>query len=359
MSAINLIIARGFGPEVKELGTVMGDEKNRQRNANEVSQSNQVNTANAQQDQQFQIEDRGIEAQGRQKAQALAQQRDALFQRLSAVEARLQANPNDPQAIAEAQAIDGELQTYALKNSEPKDLYSILNPKPKERGAPVKVQNPDGSIGFAYPDDAVSNNMTPYVKPPAATGTAATPTKPPTGYMWNDPSNPAAGVTPLTGGPADPNTVLPMTAAEKQAQAAAAKQQGANERAFNAYTVGISNVLKQFEGTETGPVLGRLLAYTEAQQKAEGAEAAMLPILKQLFRSAGEGVFTDKDQILLERMAPTRADRPGARIAKINNINQIVAAKLGMQPPAPLPEPGAATPKTFTTQGGATVEILD
>ena len=59
--------------------------------------------------------------------------------------------------------------------------------------------------------------------------------------------------------------------------------------------------------------------------------AAMAPILKQLFRGAGEGTFTDKDQELLVAMLPTRKDTPEARVIKVQNIDAIVRAKLGSQ----------------------------
>jgi len=79
----------------------------------------------------------------------------------------------------------------------------------------------------------------------------------------------------------------------------------------------------------TGPIVGRLPAFTADQQIAEGATAAMAPVLKQIFRVAGEGTFTDKDQKLLMEMVPTRADEPEARKAKIENIDRIISAKLG------------------------------
>jgi hypothetical protein len=55
----------------------------------------------------------------------------------------------------------------------------------------------------------------------------------------------------------------------------------------------------------------------------------MAPVLKQLFRAAGEGVFTDKDQELLIQMIPTRETNPEARKAMLDNIDAIVRAKLG------------------------------
>jgi hypothetical protein len=56
----------------------------------------------------------------------------------------------------------------------------------------------------------------------------------------------------------------------------------------------------------------------------------MAPVLKQIFRVAGEGTFTDKDQALLLEMVPTRKDSPEARAIKTQNIDNIIRAKLGM-----------------------------
>jgi hypothetical protein len=128
-----------------------------------------------------------------------------------------------------------------------------------------------------------------------------------------------------------------------------------NQQALHVYKTGMAGLTAAMRGAETGPLVGRLPAFTAAQQTADGAVAAMAPVLKQLFRSAGEGVFTDKDQEMLIAMLPTRADRPRARNAKIANINRIVEAKLGA---APQSAPAAA-PKVYTTKGGATVEILE
>lgn len=104
------------------------------------------------------------------------------------------------------------------------------------------------------------------------------------------------------------------------------------EQAWSMYETAMTGLQGAMNGTVTGPVFGRVPAFSAGQQTADGAVAAMAPILKQLFRTAGEGTFTDKDQALLLQMVPTRADRAEARDAKIANINAIVRAKLGLEP---------------------------
>lgn len=119
-----------------------------------------------------------------------------------------------------------------------------------------------------------------------------------------------------------------------------------NKRAYDVYTTGIKGLVKGLSGSETGPIAGRIPAWTAKQQIAAGTVAAMAPVLKQLFRSAGEGTFTDKDQDLLMEMLPTRKDEPEARAAKIANIDSIVKAKLGIA------SESATAPATATVEVG-------
>lgn len=113
-------------------------------------------------------------------------------------------------------------------------------------------------------------------------------------------------------------------------QAAAAKE---TQTAYAMYEQARNGMMAGLERSETGPIVGRMPAFTAAQQTAQGGVAAMAPVLKQLFRVAGEGVFTDRDQALLLEMVPDRTDRPEARRQKIENIDRIVQAKLGIQAP--------------------------
>jgi hypothetical protein len=101
--------------------------------------------------------------------------------------------------------------------------------------------------------------------------------------------------------------------------------------ALATYQTGMESLKKAMDQTNTGPLAGRIPALTANQQVAEGAEATMAPVLKQLFRDSGEGTFTDADQALLMKMVPTRTDHPEARKAKIEMIDGIVRAKLGIQ----------------------------
>ncbi len=101
-----------------------------------------------------------------------------------------------------------------------------------------------------------------------------------------------------------------------------------NSAAFNVYETSINNLTEALSDTATGPVLGFIPSVTANQQIADGAVAMMGQTLKQVFRSAGEGTFTDADQKALLGLAPTRTDLPAARVAKIKMIDSIVRAKL-------------------------------
>lgn len=98
--------------------------------------------------------------------------------------------------------------------------------------------------------------------------------------------------------------------------------------ALGVYETAVGSLANALENTETGAFVGFLPAITENQQIAQGAVAAMAPILKQIFRGAGEGTFTDSDQKILLQMIPTRSTLPAARISQLSSIDAIVRAKL-------------------------------
>lgn len=150
----------------------------------------------------------------------------------------------------------------------------------------------------------------------------------------------------------EPSVAEAVTAAknESKAEAETRKTEKSNESAWAVYDNAMSNLAGAMAGTETGPVAGWIPAVTSNQQIAEGAVAVMAPVLKQMFRAAGEGVFTDKDQELLMKMVPTRKDTPEARVAKIKAIDSVVRAKLGQSEIAP----DATTPDKPQYQEGQT-----
>lgn len=129
-----------------------------------------------------------------------------------------------------------------------------------------------------------------------------------------------------------PEVERAVTMARQQAQQVVdqAGEQRSNGTALRMYETAMQSLSDSLGETTTGPIAGRLPALTSNAQIAEGAVASMAPILKQMFRTAGEGTFTDKDQEMLIKMVPTRNDRPEAIDAKIKGIDAIVRAKLNV-----------------------------
>lgn len=127
---------------------------------------------------------------------------------------------------------------------------------------------------------------------------------------------------------------------QARSEADIAEKDRSNASALAIYETAMGGLFTALGNTDTGPIAGRLPAMTANQQIAEGAIAAMAPVLKQLFRVAGEGVFTDRDQQLLLDMVPKRTDHPEAIVAKMQNIDAIVRAKLGQTEQAANPADG-------------------
>lgn len=143
-----------------------------------------------------------------------------------------------------------------------------------------------------------------------------------------------ASVKPITTASQETSAAADKAGAEAWAKAAATagvdlqKEQVSRQATLGVWQVAREGLISALGGTTTGPFAGRIPAVTAPQQIAEGAVAAVAPVLKQLFRAAGEGVFTDRDQQLLLDMIPTRTDRAAARVAKMQMIDQIIEAKL-------------------------------
>ena len=95
------------------------------------------------------------------------------------------------------------------------------------------------------------------------------------------------------------------------------------------YDTALSGLFTALGETYTGPIIGMAPALTGNQQAADGAIAAMAPIMKDIFRASGEGTFTKDDQQLLMRMLPDRTTEPGARIKQLSTVDAIIRSKMG------------------------------
>lgn len=101
---------------------------------------------------------------------------------------------------------------------------------------------------------------------------------------------------------------------------------------WDTYSAARKNMATALAGATTAPGMGVLPPMTAKQQIAQGGVGAMAPVLKQLFRAAGEGTFTNQDQKLLMDMVPSRNTLPEAREVQLRAIDSIVRAKLGLPP---------------------------
>lgn len=132
------------------------------------------------------------------------------------------------------------------------------------------------------------------------------------------------------------------------------KETRSNANALKVYDVAFKSLGDALGKTYTGPIAGLMPALTSNAQSADGAVSMVLPTLKSVFRSAGEGTFTDSDQKLLTDMAPTRRDTPATIKFKMNAIDAIVRAKLGgdsTQPSQPAQPAQSTQVIKFDAQG--------
>lgn len=121
-----------------------------------------------------------------------------------------------------------------------------------------------------------------------------------------------------------------------QAKAEVAKlgEERSSIKTLAIYNNSMSNLTKALDNTITGPFIGLTPALTANAQIADGAIAMMLPLMKDVFRGAGEGTFTEGDQKILTDMIPTRSDGAEARRTKIMFIDELIRARLTTAPVA-------------------------
>jgi hypothetical protein len=133
-----------------------------------------------------------------------------------------------------------------------------------------------------------------------------------------------------------------VIAAVGQAKAEVAKlgEERSSIKTLAIYNNSMSNLTKALDNTITGPFIGLTPALTANAQIADGAIAMMLPLMKDVFRGAGEGTFTEGDQKILTDMIPTRSDSAEARRTKIMFIDELIRARLTTAPVAEAQQSG-------------------
>lgn len=101
------------------------------------------------------------------------------------------------------------------------------------------------------------------------------------------------------------------------------------DQVWNTFNLALNEVEGSLSKISTGSISGYIPNITTDRKVAEGAIALMAPVLKDIFRSAGEGTFTKDDQEVLMRMLPDKHDTEESARVKIANVRKIVASKLG------------------------------
>ena len=143
----------------------------------------------------------------------------------------------------------------------------------------------------------------------------------PPGYKAEyDAQGNVTSLTPIPGGPAAAKDV------EKTQK---------DQRAFEVYEQAVAGMQKALGASPTGYFVGMLPAITVGMQKLDAATESFLPTLKDVFRGAGEGTFTEGDQQILTNLVPTRQDAAEVAAFKLEQLDRMVRIKLGQKPATP------------------------
>lgn len=103
------------------------------------------------------------------------------------------------------------------------------------------------------------------------------------------------------------------------------------ERKYAALSSALDNLDLALEETSTGPILGSFPAFGSDARAAEGAIAAVNPMIVQMYRVPGDEMTERETERLLSQV-PNRNDPKEARKAKIANLRSNARLHLGLSP---------------------------
>lgn len=172
----------------------------------------------------------------------------------------------------------------------------------------VFIVNRDGTLGHRLggPSSLVTMNL------------------PPSGYTPVDPNKPAAGMTHIPGGPADPATIAARAAAEQSAKPDAALQKAKTDyQTARDEAVVIVNALQDFKDTANNAGLGERVASVANQNTGLNTaynKAALMAKGEQLFAL---GVLNGPDLDIIRRTLPDPSTLGGA-MAQRDTVNKSV-----------------------------------
>lgn len=361
-TALDIIIARGFGSPIQ--GAM--DSFNNQRQANQSNKLSGILQQNTAQDQQWQGEDRALEEQARQKASQKAQEQESLLAMIPEIDARLRANPDDQEARAAAVEIHSRLNPEKAAEG----IGGMLYPKesgPQSSLGKLGADLSAGRISQADYDAAVRKATT--IPSPAQINASFTPAQimgpdgTPQTVMVNT-RNPAEQVSL---GATPPKTQAPKTTDTQRAAAGYVSRMERAEAALNNPKVGLSGYV---------PGQAEFMAWSAKQGGSTVANRFVSKAGQRYFQLAEDwlraklrkesGAVIGKEEAFQEYSTyfPVPGDSEEVLAQKRNSRVTAIEALQGQSPQGSVPakpqqQPATAQPRTFTTKGGATVEILD
>jgi hypothetical protein len=110
-------------------------------------------------------------------------------------------------------------------------------------------------------------------------------------------------------------------------------ENSSNERILETVESSLEDLEGAFNNALTGPIVGLGPSITKPAQALDLAHATVSAILKQVFKVAGEGNFSDSDQKLLLGLIPDKRTDRSVAIAQKNLIREIVKSKISNRNP--------------------------
>ena len=107
------------------------------------------------------------------------------------------------------------------------------------------------------------------------------------------------------------------------------KRQEKDYQAYKLVSTDLKNTYKNIPDILTGSLQGNLPAASQSSRMFETARTQMLPLLKDVFRKAGEGTFTEGDQRILTDLIPDRTMDAQEFDAAVRRLDAVVAMKAG------------------------------
>jgi hypothetical protein len=372
VSAIDLIIARGFGPEVRD--TVTGFQRGK-------DQQQAIDNEQRYADQRQAINDFNL-SQSQQNA-AMGRTNDArltsLLSKIPALDAALQASPNDPQLRQQALGLYAEIEAIRGPAAGTPSVAGALLPQaPQAQGG--KILSPQEAAAYGLRPGTVvtqdaSGNIRILQQPEPAPVVQSQPA--PLSPVGKIQADVAAGIIPPDVGAALISKATEARPEISPKDRALAKNKLAQIRTARMQLQNVRDKWQALEGSSAAGPMGLGKLPTPAGRAFDAAVNAMRDTVTSLTRVPGVGAMSDFETRLAMGKFPDRNEYEAVTAQQIEQLDQLISSlEAGYQdvlgdapapaapPPAlsrdPAERPAATSAPRQTFQiGGATVEILD